>query len=270
MGSLVDQTLITDGSKHNAYISPGVSMTDVELRGQYYGGQDFFLLVINGNGMPGDTTLTRVHAHNTVPSLEGDGIGSHTNDGNPFTGTFTCVDCEVDNTQRGFDPGGWDHVVFVRPITSGTQSGIDVLGNLSTSITDGNIVALNGRGINDGGSLNSTLVIQGTTITSTGGNAIQVEAAFTTITSSTISTDDGAHGPIYLTGGNFQLTGNTIARGTTSNQPFYLLPSGVSGTSDYNTFLSNATSGTPFWHGAGEYSFTQWQGLGFDLNSTTP
>jgi hypothetical protein len=270
VGSLADQLLISDGSKHNAYICPGVSMTDVELRDQYYGGQDFFLLVINGNGMPGDTTLTRVHAHNAVPTLVGDGIGSHTNDGNPFTGTLTCVDCEVDNTQRGFDPGGWDHVVFVRPITSGTQSGIDVLGNISTSVTDGNIVALNGRGINDGGSFNSTLVIQGTTITSTGGSAILVRADSTTITSSTISTDDGASGPIYLTGGNFKLTGNTVNRGPTSTQPFYIVPTGVSGTSDYNTFLSNATSGTPFWLGAGQYSFKQLQGLGFDLHSTTP
>jgi hypothetical protein len=92
--------------------------------------------------------------------LLGDGIGSHTNNGNPFTGTLTCIDREVDNTQTGFDPGGWDHVVFIRPITSARNPEIDVLGNLSTSIMDGNIFALNGRGINDAGSFNSTLVNQ--------------------------------------------------------------------------------------------------------------
>jgi hypothetical protein len=78
------------------------------------------------------------------------------------------------------------------------------------------------------------------------------------------------NGPVYLTHGNFVLTGNTVNRGTTSTQPFYLVPSGVSGASDYNTFLSNATSGTPFWYGSNEYSFSQWQGLGFDLHSSTP
>jgi hypothetical protein len=95
-------------------------------------------------------------------------------------------------------------------------------------------------------------------------------AASTTITSSTISTEDGVYGPVYITAGNFTLTGNTVNRGATSTQPFYVLPAGVSGASDYNNFLSNATTGTPFWLGSSQYSFAQWQSLGYDLHSTTP
>ena len=272
MGSLVDKTLITDGGKHNAYISPGVSMTDVTLRNQYYASNDFIMVVMNGNGMPGDSTFTRVHAYSTVSTgVVGSGIGSHSNDGNPFTGTFTCIDCEVDNVGQGFSPGGWNNVVLTRPITSGTAAGVGVIGLSSTSITGGYLVALNGRGITNGGPTNadSSVVIENTSVTSNGGNAILLGAGSISITSSTITTADDSNGPIYLTRGTFVLTGNTVDRGTSSTQPFYLLPTGVSGTSDYNTFLSNATTGMPFWLGA-EYSFTQWQGLGYDLHSTTP
>jgi hypothetical protein len=271
-GSLAEQTLITDGGKHNAYISPGVSMTDVTLRNQYYAGNDFIMVVINGNGMPGDSTFTRVHAYSTVSTgVVGSGIGSHSNDGNPFTGTFTCVDCKVDNMGAGFAVDAWNNVVLTRPITSGTAVGVGVIGWVSNTITGGTLVALNGRGITYGDplSLNSTIVIEDTTVTSTGGNGILLGGASTTVTSSTITTADGVYNPIYLTSGNFVLTDNIVDRGMTSTQPFYILPPGVSGVSDYNTFLFNATSGTPFWMG-GEYSFAQWQALGFDLHSSTP
>lgn len=270
-GSLADEMLISDGGLHNAYISPGVSMTDVTLKDQYRGGSDFIMVVMNGNGMPGDTTFTRVRAYSTVSTgAVGSGIGSHSNDGNPFTGTFTCIDCEVNNVGAGFAPGDWNNVVLTHPVTTGTATGVGVIGQVSTSITGGNIVALNGRGIENGGPVtpNSNVVIENTTVTSTGGNAILLGATSTTIASSTISTTDGVHGPIYIMAGNFVLTGNTVNRGTASTQPFYVVPSGVSGTSDYNTFLSNSASGTPFWLGTSEYSFIQWQGLGYDLHST--
>jgi hypothetical protein len=273
MGSLAERVLITDGNKHNAYISPGVSMTDVTLKNQYYAGNDFIMVVINANGMAGDSTFTRVHAYSTVSTgLVGAGIGSHSNDGNPFTGTFTCIDCEVDNQGAGFTPGSWNNVVLTRPVTAGTAAGVAVIGLVSTSITGGNLVALNGRGITYGDplALNSTVVIEGTTIASTGSNAVLLGAASTTITGSTISTEDGVYGPVYITSGNFSLTGNTVNRGMTSTQPFYVVPSGVTGTSDYNTFLSNATAGTPFWLGSNQYSFAEWQALGYDLHSTTP
>jgi hypothetical protein len=222
--------------------------------------------------MPGDSTFTRVHAYSTVSTgVVGAGIGSHSNDGNPFTGTFTCVDCRVDNMGAGFAVDAWNNVVLTRPITSNTAVGIGVIGWVSNTITGGNLVALNGRGITYGDplSLNSTIVIEDTTVTSTGGNGILLGGASTTVTSSTITTADGVYNPVYLTSGNFVLTGNTFDRGMTSTQPFYILPSGVSGVSDYNTFLYNATSGTPFWMG-GEYSFAQWQALGYDLHSSTP
>jgi hypothetical protein len=273
LGSLAEQTLITDGGKHNAYISPGVSMTDVTLENQYYAGNDFIMVVMNANGMPGDTTFTRVRAYSTTSTgLVGSGIGSHSNDGNPFTGTFTCIDCRVDNQGAGFTPGGWNNVVLTRPITAGTATAVGVIGRLNTSITDGNLVALNGRGITNGDPLTegSNIVIQNTAVTSTGNNAILLGGTSITMTSSTISTTDGIYGPVYLTGGNFTLTGNTINRGATSNQPFYVVPSGVTAVSDYNTFLANATTGTPFWFGANQYSFTQWQALGFDVHSKTP
>jgi hypothetical protein len=273
MGSLAVDILITDGGKHNAYISPGVSMTDVTLENQYYAGNDFIMVVINANGMAGDSTFTRVHAYSTVSTgAVGAGIGSHSNDDKAFTGTFTCVDCEVDNMGGGFALGGWNNVVLTRPITSGTSAGVGVIGRVKTTITGGKIVALNGRGITNGDPLtyNSNVVIRSTAVTSNGDNAILLSGTSITITSSTISTEDGIHGPIYLTADNkFELTRNTVNRGTESSQPFYLLPPDATGVSDYNTFLSDATSGTPFWK-AGQWSFAQWRGLGYDLHSTTP
>jgi hypothetical protein len=263
-GSLTD-CVASEGCKHNVYVGPGSTLTNVEADRGYYTG-DALMFVHNGASLgDGNVTYVNCYAHDfSGPTASG--FGGHSNDGSRF-GTVHYQGCNVVNCTRGFDSADAGVTQLTGSTTANPNAQPNAAGLWTNSpsvlVTGSTLVgrAGSGRAIQvDGG--DASVTVRDSTLMGNTGFFQSGPNVSLVLENCTVSTDGFC---IYSNGSGFVLhsSGNTFQ----SPLVYYYCDKGGTVDSDYNTFIDPGVWARFELPAGTRLNLEQWKASGQDVHS---